>query len=108
MNVNDWYLFQGVGNVIGFQRVIGPMLMGLTPDEAVIAAAMPQARAVFGELARLLGEQPYFAGDADIAGGLFDRAADRLLHPDAGMVGTRRAARQSRRVAGTDGSAGQA
>ena len=64
MNVNDWYLFQGVGNVIGFQRVIGPMLMGLTPDEAVIAAAMPQARAVFEELARLLGEQPYFAGDA--------------------------------------------
>jgi glutathione S-transferase len=64
MNVNDWYLFQGVGNVIGFQRVIGPMLMGLTPDEAVIAAAMPQARAVFAELARLLGQQPYFAGDA--------------------------------------------
>jgi glutathione S-transferase len=63
MNVNDWYLFQGVGNVIGFQRVVGPMLMGLTPDEAVIAAAMPQARAVFAELARLLGEQPYFAGD---------------------------------------------
>src|ERR1700720_3812107 len=24
MNVSDWYLFQGVGNVIGFQRVIGP------------------------------------------------------------------------------------
>src|SRR5580700_12032086 len=63
MNVNDWYLFQGVGNVIGFQRVVGPKLMGLTPDEAVIAAAMPQARAVFAELARLLGEQPYFAGD---------------------------------------------
>jgi glutathione S-transferase len=64
MNINDWYLFQGVGSVIGFQRVVGPMLMGLTPDEALIAAAMPQARAVFGELARLLGEQPYFAGDA--------------------------------------------
>ena len=38
MNVNDWYLFQGVANVIGFQRVVGPRLMGLTPDEAVIEA----------------------------------------------------------------------
>lgn len=63
MNVNDWYLFQGCGNVIGFQRVVGPRIMGLTPDEAAIAAAMPQARRVFDELSRLLGDQPYFAGD---------------------------------------------
>jgi glutathione S-transferase len=63
MNVNDWYLFQGVGSVIGFHRVVGPKLMGLKPDEAAIEAAMPKARAVFSELARLLGEQPYFAGE---------------------------------------------
>jgi glutathione S-transferase len=63
MNVNDWYLFQGCGNVIGFQRVVGPRIMGLTPDEAAIAAAMPQARRVFDELSRLLGDQPYFGGD---------------------------------------------
>jgi glutathione S-transferase len=64
MNVNDWYLFQGVANVIGFQRVVKPRLMGLAPDETAIEAAMPQAHAVFKELARLLGEQPCFAGDA--------------------------------------------
>ncbi len=64
MNVNDWYLFQGVGNVIGFQRIVGPRLFGLKTDEAAIEAAMPRARTVFAELARLLGEQPYFAGDA--------------------------------------------
>ena len=64
MNVNDWYLFQGVANVIGFQRVVGPRLLGLKPDEAAIDAAMPKAHTVFTELARLLGEQPYFAGDA--------------------------------------------
>src|ERR1700676_3168746 len=64
MNVNDWYLFQGVANVIVFHRVVGPRVMGLTPDEAAIEAAMPKARAVFEELARLLGGQPYFAGDA--------------------------------------------
>ena len=64
MNICDWYLFHGVGNVIGFQRIVGPMLMGLTPDEAVIAAALPQANQVFKELARLLGDQPFFAGEA--------------------------------------------
>jgi glutathione S-transferase len=64
MNVNDWYLFQGVANVISFHRVVGPRLMGLTPDEAAIEAAMPKAHTVFTELARLLGEQRYFTGDA--------------------------------------------
>ena len=64
MNINDWYLFHGVGNVIVFHRVIAPQLMGLKPDEAAIGAAMPKARTVFGELARLLGEQAFFAGDA--------------------------------------------
>jgi glutathione S-transferase len=64
MNVNDWYVFQGVANVIAFQRVVGPRLLGLTADEAAVAAAMPRARTVFAELERLLGAQPYFAGDA--------------------------------------------
>lgn len=64
MNINDWYLFHGVANVIVFHRVIAPQLMGLKPDEAAIEAAMPKARTVFAELARLLGEQTFFAGDA--------------------------------------------
>jgi glutathione S-transferase len=78
MNVNDWYLFQGVGNVIGFHRVVGPRVMGLEPDEAAIEAAMPKARAVFAELARLLGEQPYFAGEAI-------SLADLLVAPQIGF-----------------------
>lgn len=64
MNINDWYLFHGVADVIIFQRVIGPRLMGTAPDEAAIEAAMPKARTVFSELARLLGEQPFFTGEA--------------------------------------------
>lgn len=64
MNINDWYLFQGVANVIAFQRIVGPRLLGLTPDEAAIAAAMPKGHAVFEELSRLLDDQPYFVGDA--------------------------------------------
>src|SRR6478672_8608708 len=38
MNVNDWYLFQGVANVIVFHRVVGPRVLGLAPDEAAIEA----------------------------------------------------------------------
>lgn len=63
MNINDWYLFQGVNNIIGFQRVIGPAVFGLTPDEAVIRAAVPQGRTTFCELSRLLADQPFFAGE---------------------------------------------
>jgi glutathione S-transferase len=63
MNINDWYLFHGVANVIVFQRVVGPRLLGKAPDEEAIAAAVPKGVVVFNELARLLGEHPYFAGD---------------------------------------------
>jgi glutathione S-transferase len=63
MNINDCYFFNGVANTIGFQRVVGPKLMGLTPDEAICAAAMPRAHQVFDELTRLLGDEPYFGGD---------------------------------------------
>jgi glutathione S-transferase len=64
MNVNDWYLFQGVANVIAFQRIVGPRLMGLAPDEGAIAAAMPKAHAVFDALARQLSDAPFFVGDS--------------------------------------------
>jgi glutathione S-transferase len=63
MNICDWYLMQGVNNVIGFHRIIGPRLLGLAPDEAAIAAAMPRGHTVFNELSRLLGAQLFFCGD---------------------------------------------
>jgi len=62
MNINDWYLFQGVNSVIGFQRIVGPRILGLPADEAAIAAVMPNAHKVFRELARLLGSNEFFAG----------------------------------------------
>jgi glutathione S-transferase len=63
MNINDWYLFQGCANVIVWNRVLGPRVVGITPDEAAIAGAMPRARIVVQELTRIVGEQSYFAGD---------------------------------------------
>ncbi|HWE99860.1 MAG TPA: glutathione S-transferase family protein [Caulobacteraceae bacterium] len=64
MSVSDWYLFQGVGNVIGFQRVVRPILMGQPADEAACAAAMPQARIVVAALEAMLADGPYFAGES--------------------------------------------
>jgi glutathione S-transferase len=64
INVNDWYLFQGVSNVIAFHRIIRPRFMGLDPDEEAIAVAMPKAQVVFGELSRQLGDSAYFVGDS--------------------------------------------
>jgi glutathione S-transferase len=63
MNVNDWYLFQGVANVIVFERVVGPRVLGKACDEAAVATAMPRARTAFAELARLLGDAPWFGGE---------------------------------------------
>ena len=63
MNICDWYLFQGVANVIGFQRIIRPRLLGLPTDEMAITQAMPRAHAVFNEFSRLLGAKPHFARD---------------------------------------------
>jgi glutathione S-transferase len=63
MNINDWYLFQGVANVIGFQRIVRPRLTDQPVDEAAVAAAMPRAHVVISELSRLLGGQAYFAGE---------------------------------------------
>jgi glutathione S-transferase len=52
-----WYLFLMVARVIMFQRVIGPLLLSITSDEAAIAAAVPAARRCLGELSRLLGRR---------------------------------------------------
>ena len=63
MSISDWYLFQGVGNVIGFERVVKPRLIGQPADEAACAAAMPAARIVLGALETLLGAKAFLAGE---------------------------------------------
>jgi glutathione S-transferase len=64
MNINDWYLFQGCGNIITFQRIIRPNLFGQPTDEEAVREAMPRGRIVFAELSRLLGNQAWFGGAA--------------------------------------------
>jgi glutathione S-transferase len=50
-----------VGKII-WQRLVTPMLGG-TPDDGAVAGAMDQARLSLAEIARILGEGPWIAGD---------------------------------------------
>jgi glutathione S-transferase len=63
IGINDWYFFPKAAAVIVFQRIVGPALLGTLTDEAAITAAMPMARTCIAELDRLLGGQPFLAGD---------------------------------------------
>ena len=64
IGINDWYFFPKVAAVIVFQRIVGPRLLGTATDQAAIDAAMPMAHVCIAELNRLLGTQPFFAGDS--------------------------------------------
>lgn len=63
IGIIEWYFFPKAAAPIGFNRIIGPRLLGIAGDEAAIAEAMPMARTCFGEFDRLLGDEMYFAGD---------------------------------------------
>ncbi len=63
VGINDWYFFPEVAAVIVFNRIIGPALLGLAPNEVAIEGAMPMARTCIVELDRLLGTQPFLAGE---------------------------------------------
>ena len=63
MGINDWYFFPLVGRAIVFNRIVGPKLLNLPPNEAAIAAAVPDGHRCVGELERLLGDAPFLAGD---------------------------------------------
>jgi glutathione S-transferase len=63
IGIIEWYFFPKAAAPIGFNRIIGPRLLGLPGDEAAIAEAMPMARTCVAELDRLLGDKPYFTGE---------------------------------------------
>jgi glutathione S-transferase len=58
----DWYFRPQVTVKISRERVLMP-LRGGTPDEAVIAAALPQAATCLRAISRLLGGGPFLAGE---------------------------------------------
>ena len=63
IGINDWYFFPKASAVIVFQRIVGPVLLGTTVDEAAIAAALPMGRTCVAQFDRLLGTQAFLAGE---------------------------------------------
>src|SRR5216683_5741336 len=62
MGIVDAYAAPSIGAGILFNRMLAPRL-GLPVDEAAVAAALPQARLCIAEIARLMGDEPYLAGE---------------------------------------------
>lgn len=62
IGIIEWYYFPKAAAPIGFNRIIGPRLLGLASDEAAIAEALPMARTCFVQFEQLLGDRLYFGG----------------------------------------------
>lgn len=58
MAICDWYVFQGVNNVIGFERLAAKRILGRDPDEERIATAIPFGCRVMGILDEFIGCSP--------------------------------------------------
>lgn len=57
------YVTTTISGAISFPCRVAPLL-GMTVDASGVEAALPAARETMAELGRLLGDQPFFAGDA--------------------------------------------
>src|SRR5579862_870186 len=62
IGIIDAYGWPAIAAGVLVNRVMKPR-MGLPADEAAVEKAWPRARLVVSEIARLLGEQPFLAGD---------------------------------------------
>lgn len=85
IGVIEWYFFPKAVAPIAFNRIIGPKLLGLTPNEEAIAEALPMAGICFAELDRLLGDQAYFGvTSASIADIMLAAQLDQLCDSPEG------------------------
>lgn len=70
IGIVDAYAHPSIGMAILFNRMLAPRL-GMAADEAAVEAALPQAGLCLSEVARLMGAEPYLAGErvslADLA-----------------------------------------
>jgi glutathione S-transferase len=62
IGIVDAYAYPSIGGVILFNRMLAGRL-GLPVDEAAVAASLPRARLCLAEIARLMGDQPFLAGE---------------------------------------------
>jgi len=67
--ITDWYVTKDVSAGISFGRVFATRF-GLPTDEQAISDALPRAELCVGEIARIIGEGPFVAGEAISLGDL--------------------------------------
>jgi glutathione S-transferase len=63
IGIIECYYFPKAAAPIGFNRIIGPRLLGIPSDESAITEAMPMARTCFAEFERLIDDKPYLTGE---------------------------------------------
>ena len=63
IGIVDAYAWPSIAGAILFNRVLVPRLLGGTPDEAAIAAALPRARLCLAEIERLMEDHRFLAAD---------------------------------------------
>ena len=63
IGIIECYYFPKAAAPIGFNRIIGPRLLGIPSDESAIAEAMPMARTCSAEFERLIDDKPYLTGE---------------------------------------------
>jgi glutathione S-transferase len=62
IGIVDAYAWPSIAAGVLFNRMLAPRL-GLPVDEAAITAALPRARLCVAEISRLMGDDPYLAGE---------------------------------------------
>jgi glutathione S-transferase len=62
IGIVDAYAWPSIAAGVLFNRMLAPRL-GLPVDEAAITAALPLARLCVAEISRLMGDDPYLAGE---------------------------------------------
>jgi glutathione S-transferase len=63
IGIVDAYAWPSIGGTILYNRMLVPRLLGGSPDEAAIAAALPVARLCLSEIDRLMEDHRYLTGD---------------------------------------------
>src|SRR5215470_14544442 len=63
IGIVDAYAWPSIAGTILFNRVLVPRILGETPDEAAIAAALPRARLCLAEIDRLMEDNRFLAAD---------------------------------------------
>jgi glutathione S-transferase len=62
IGIVDAYACPSIAGTILFNRVLVPRLLGGTPDEAAIEAALPRARLCLSEIDRLMEDHRFLTG----------------------------------------------